>query len=295
MKQITLSGKNYALWESWTEVPAATLTQVLRLLYVEPASGKTYHEILRIALGYKSNEWKRLMRHYFGWERTEQQRESNAEVLADALNHLKWMWTQELTVKPFKSLEVNNQTFWLPDDDFLTMSYGELTDAYIHARAFIEQLVEGEERLNYILATLCRPERLLDKFQRNAQLDNWDGDKREPYNEHTARLRVKLWETVEYADKIMVLMWFLGTLKVFIERYQVWDEEEIGPPLEDEYPGQSWLKNQHLLSEKHIFGGMAATKKANVHEVFTFLEEHKKDLIAKRKAEKRAAEADKAK
>ena len=282
MKQITLSGKTYALWETWTEVPKALLPQVLRLLYVEPASGQTYHQILRIALGYTSNEWKRLMRHYFGWERTEEQRENNAEVLADALQHLKWMWTQELTVKPFLCLEVEGQTFWLPDDDFLTMGYGELTDAYIHARAFIEQLVEGEERLNYLMATLCRPERPT----KEANDENWNGDIREAYNEHSARLRVKLWETADYADKILVLMWFLGTLKDFTERFQVWDEEATGPLPEDEYPGQSWIKNQHLLSEKQIFGGMAATKKANVHEVFTFLEENKKDMIAKRKTER---------
>lgn len=287
MKQVTLSSKSYALWETWTEVPKAILPQVLRLLYVESASGQTYHQLLRLALGYSEKEWKRLMKHYFSPKLEDTQREQNAEVLAEVLNYLKWMWTQELTIKPFLCLEVENQTFWLPDDDFLTMSYGELTDAYIHAQAFIEQLVEGDERLNYLMATLCRPERP----NKEAIDENWNGDVREAYNEHTSRLRVKLWETADYSDKILVLMWFLGALKDFTERFQVWDEEANGPLPEDEYPGQSWIKNQHLLSEKQIFGGMSATKKANVHEVFTFLEEHKKDMIAKRKAEKRNADA----
>lgn len=290
MKQISLNSKSYNLPESWIEVPKELLPDLLTQLYALPESGTTYHTLLRLTLGYSEKMWAKLMKHYFSTKLTEEQREANAEVLAEVLRLISWMWKEELTIKPFESITLQGMTYLLPDENFLTMTYGELSDANIHSRAFVEQLVEGEERLNYLLATICRPERSLDKFLKNAQLENWNGDKREIYNEHIARLRVKVWEAAPYDQKIIVLMYFLGTLKHFLSLFDIWQGDGSGPAPEDEYPGQSWIKNQHLLAEKHIFGGMKDTKSANVHEVFSFLEEHSKDIkqrIAQEKAQQR--------
>lgn len=283
MRQITLSGKTYELWENWPEVPPGLLPEVLSLLYVEPESGATYHSLLRLALGYSSKEWKKLMRNYFDLKHSEEKRENNAIVLSELIQLLNWMWKKELTIKPFEAIILNDVAYLLPDENFLTVTFGELSDAYIHSRAFLEQLVEGDERLNYLLATICRPARVIDPTD-----TSWNGDRREAYNEHIARSRLKLWEEAPYDQKIIVLMYFLGTFKAFLEQYEIWQGEDNGPAREDEYPGQSWIKNQHLLAEKHIFGGMAATKSANVHEVFSFLEENSKDIkerIAREKAQ----------
>lgn len=288
MKQISLNSKSYELPESWIEVPKELLPDLLTQLYALPESGTTYHTLLRLTLGYREKEWAKLMKHYFSTKLTEEQREANAEVLAEVLRLISWMWKEELTIKPFESLTLEGSVVYLlPDENFLTMTYGELSDAYIHSRAFVEQLVEGEERLNLLLATVCRPERQ-GKY---ADDSSWNGDRREPYNEHIARSRVKVWEAAPYDQKIIVLMYFLGTLKHFLSLFDIWQGDGSGPAPEDEYPGQSWIKNQHLLAEKHIFGGMKDTKSANVHEVFSFLEEHSQDMkrrIALEKAQQKS-------
>jgi hypothetical protein len=287
MKQISLNSKSYQLPETWEEIPKAILPDLLTQLYAMPESGTTYLTLLRLTLGYREREWTKLMAHYFAFKLDETQREANAEVLGEVLRRISWMWKQELTTKPFESITLEGSDrrtvdYLLPEENFLTVSYGELSDAYIHSRAFVEQIVEGEERLNYLLATICRPERKGNY----ADDSSWNGDKREPYNEHIARSRVKVWEAAPYDKKIIVLMYFLGTLKNFLSLFDIWQGDGAGPAPEDEYPGQSWIKNQHLLAEKHIFGGMIATKAANVHEVFSFLEEHSKDMKQKIALEK---------
>lgn len=280
MKKIYLNNRAYQLPETWGEVDSEVLPQLLVLLYVHPESGATYHEILRVVLGYSPSEWQKLMKHFFSPTIQDMQREANATVLQEVLQLLKWMWTQELTKKPFEHVLVGGIPYLLPDEEFRTVSFGELSDAYIHSRAFIEQLVEGDERLNYLMATICRPERAGD-YQTDL---SWNGDPREAYNEHIAKVRAKDWEHVPYETRIVVLMYFLGTLKTFLGMFDIWQGD--GPASEEEYPGQSWIKNQHLLAEKHIFGGMAPTKAANVHEVFSFLEENSKDIKRKIEQEK---------
>lgn len=281
MKEIYLNSRKYQLPESWQEVDSDLLPQLLVFLYVHPESGATYHEILRLVLGYSPAEWQKLMRHYFAPTLEELQREINAMVLQEVLQLISWMWTQELTKKPFEYVLVGGIAHLLPDEEFRTVSFGELSDAYIHSRAFIEQLVEGDERLNYLMATICRPEWGGDDYKNDL---GWNGDARQPYNEHIAKARAKDWDNVPYETRIVVLMYFLGTLKTFLGMFDIWQGD--GPASEEEYPGQSWIKNQHLLAEKHIFGGMAPTKAANVHEVFSFLEENSKDIKRKIEQEK---------
>lgn len=269
--------------ETWIEVPKVQLPDLLTQLFALPESGTTYHTLLRLTLGYHEKEWAKLMKHYFSTKLSEEARQDNAEVLAEVLRLISWMWKEELTIKPFESITLEEKQYLLPDENFLAMTYGELSDAYIHSRAFVEQLVEGEERLNYLLATVCRPERKGDYV---ADAGSWNGDRREVYNEHIVRTRLKLWEAAPYDQKIIVLMYFLGTLKNFLSLFDIWQGDGTGPAPEDEYPGQSWIKNQHLLAEKHIFGGMKDTKAANVHEVFSFLEEHSQDMKRKIALEK---------
>lgn len=280
MKKVILSGKEYTLWESWQEIPAKQLPEILRLLYASPANGESYHEILRIILGYRKHDWEKLMRHYFGTHRSEAVRQANAEVLSDLLLTVSWMWKTDLTVRPFESVMVEGIEHILPVDGFEKLAYGELTDAYIHLRAYLDQLIEGEERLHYLMAVLCRP-RLDGDYTSEV---GWNGDHRQPYNKHLIKRRASAWESVDYATKVSILVWFVGSLKDFLSHFEIWDDSPT-PTKEDDYPGQSWIKNQHLLSEKQIFGGMAQTEAANVYDVFQFLEEYTKDQIAKRKAQ----------
>ncbi|GGM81861.1 hypothetical protein GCM10010967_12050 [Dyadobacter beijingensis] len=275
MTEIFLNDKCYKLPENWTEVNPAQLPELLTLLYVYPESGGTYLEILRTILGYPPGLWKKLMCHYFAGHRTEEQHEENAQALQGVLGQISWMWQGELTVCPLpEGFDVDGTRWVLFEEGFRSMSFGELTNAHINAQAFIKQLVEGDERLNMLVATVCRPRR-----SGNYMDDpDWNGDHREQYNEHIARHRADLIKDGYIKEKILVLMYFLGTLKEFFSFYDLFDSDATGPAPTEDYPGQSMVKNQHLLSEKHIFGGMNATKSANIHDVFQFLEEHKKDI-----------------
>lgn len=286
MKEIAINGQAFKLPEAWQEVPTGKLPQILRQMYVLPESGSTYHEIIRLLLGYNPGEWGKLMRQFFGKRVPEQNKKRSAIALAELIRGQSWMWKDDLTVAPLDNFEVDGDAWFVFEEDFKSMSFGEMSDAYIHAQAFIKQLVEGEERLNMLVATICRPEQKGD-YQNDPA---WNGDKREVYNEHIARNRAAVLDGKYEAEKVLVLMYFLGSVKNFFSYFDLFDTDTSKPPVPEDFPGQSMIKNQHLLSEKHIFGGMAATKQANVHEVFQFLEEHNKDTKAQNARNKAASE-----
>ena len=284
MQKVKISGKVFDIPENWTEVPAEKLPELLRYLYVLPESAQTHHNIIRIVLGYTEKEWKKLMRNFFGKHRSDEQTNKSAENLRAILSLVNWMWKGDLTTTPLKHFNVNGQDWLAFEEGFKTMSFGELTDAYIHAQAFIKQLVEGQERLNLLVATVCRPERGGDYKSDPA----WNGDPREDYNEHIAKSRAEQLKDKFDPEKILVMVYFLGTVKDFFSYFELFDNDGSAPPVPEEFPGQSMVKNQHLLSQKQVFGSMTATKAANVHDVFLFLEEHHKDVKAEIAAHKAA-------
>jgi len=163
------------------------------------------------------------------------------------------------------------------------MTYGELTDAYVHFMVFLRQIVPGDEHLNLLVATVCRP---LRQGMYTADT-TWNGDHREPYNEYIAKQRTASVNEVDYAQRMAILLYFAANLKAIMNRYAVFASEAEADTVAEDYPGQSMLKNQHLLAEKHIFGGVLQTKEANAHEVMLFLEENRKDLLARIEREKK--------
>ncbi|MVM35295.1 hypothetical protein GO755_35060 [Spirosoma sp. HMF4905] len=130
----------------------------------------------------------------------------------------------------------------------------------------------------------CRPERTGEYGLE----PSWNGDKRQLYNEFTSREMAKKLAGMELSQKQLVLLYFAGNMQKVLARYELFDGEEGDP---EEYPGQGWLKNQHILAEKGIFGTMQQAKEANLHDVLLFLEENKKDI--KRSADAAANERNK--
>jgi hypothetical protein len=226
-------------------------------------------------LGYDERKWSRLMNQFFGRSRTAEKMDASSQALAELLRMLQWMWKSDLTIAPFESFKVDGQDWFIFSEGLKSMSFGELSDAYIHAQAFIKQLIEGEERLDMLVATLCRPKRAGNYKSDPA----WNGDDRKDYNEHISQIRAKQLTGQYFEQKVLVLVYFLGSVKDFFSYFDLFNTDGK-PPVPEEFPGQSMIKNQHLLSEKGIFGNMNQTKKANVHEVFQFLEEHSKDVKA---------------
>lgn len=286
MIDFTLNGEAKQFPENWQEVKPHLLPVLLKKLFVESESPALYHELLRLNLGYSPRRWKKFCKAHFSDQVAEKKKERNAEILAFLLGRLGWMWTQSLNAQPYESVRIGGKPYLLPDAQLKTMTYGELTDAYIHMRAYIDQLEPGEKRLNLLLATICRPERQGFNYKEDPA---WDGDSREPYNEHIAESRAELWAGVSLEKKIPTLLYFVAILKELIGAYQIYeDDSEQAPDSVEEYPGQGFIKNQHLLAEKAIFGTMQQTRQANAHAVLLFLEEFKKDEDHKEKIRQEA-------
>lgn len=282
MLDITLDGQPYKVPQGWHEVDPNVLPQLLQLVYFAQGTPDALHERIRLTLGIRAKAWKKLMQTHFGPAVGKKKREANAVVLHNVLHLLRWMKTDPIHQQPFRALPEMDfvPELLLPETGFLTMSYGELTDAYIHFLVWLHQLVTGDEHLDLLVATLCRPAR------DNAGLSSptWNGDHREPYNEFTAKGRAKALAAMEPGYKMAVVLFFTGNMRNVLERYEIFGGE--GEP--EQYPGQGWVKNQHLLAEKGIFGNIDQTKAANLHDVLLYLEEHRKDVLAEIEANREA-------
>ena len=279
MLNIEFAGSKYELPERWSEVDTERLPQLLQLTFFTPPTPESFHEIVRLTLGIRQKVWKKLMQTHFGPSVGKKARQANAVVLHTLKHQLRWMQKEAIHKQPFPTLELDFGHSWLlPETDFLTMSFGELTDAYIHFLIWIRQLVQGDEHLDLLVATLCRPGQTGD-YQ---AAPGWNGDHREPYNEFNAKERAKLLAPIQPGTSILgrkmaVLLFFTGNLENVMARYQL-SGSEAGEP--EQYPGQAWVKNSHLLASKGIFGNIDQTKAANLHDVLLFLEENRKDILA---------------
>lgn len=282
MIDLVLAGEAFKLPSNWQEVPQKRLPSILEAVFVKPENGETYHELLRLVLGLSTATWARFCYYYLGSHLPEETRQENAEKLHTVLEAISWMWLDDMTVKPFVSVVSKRSELLLFDEGFETMSYGELSDGYIHLQAFARQLVEGDERLDLLVATVCRPRRTDNDY---AAREDWDGDHRQPYNPHAVKELAKEVKHLDNATKVAIMVYFAGTVKQVFGDYEIMDTGIAGAG-EEEYPGQALLKNQHLLAEKGIFGNINQTRAANVHDVLLFLEEHKKDLAAQLAAQK---------
>jgi hypothetical protein len=290
MIEVEFAGKDYQIPENWTEVPESDRLQLLGLVFAQVESGGVYHEILRIVFGFTTQKWAKLMQQYFSKRSTEERIEQNAAVLQELLHLVKWMWDRESVVRPFEYVMLKGNKELLFEEGFKSMTFGELTDAYIHAHSYIQQLEEGDKRLNMLIATLCRRERQDFSSSIEQTIDGWNGDVRIPYNAYFVGKIYEEYDVLPVATKILVLVYFLSQLKDFLSYYDIYDDD--GRPMAEEYPGQGYIKNQHLLAEKGIFGNMEKTKAANVHEVFLFLEENKADIKEQMRQQKAMEDAD---
>jgi hypothetical protein len=270
MIEIELNGIAKKLPQSWAEAERKLIPKLIEQLFTKPESGETYHEILRLVLGYSDSDWKRMMRRYFSKKNTELQKQKSSEALQELLRLVSWMWKLPLTTQPVVSFFVGKDEYLLPNEDFLTVSWGELKDAYVHCEVFSRQLIKGEKHLNLLVMTLCRPKRKDDYMN-----SEWDGDLREPYNEYISGERANNIESLDFNLKLSVLLYFVGTIKKLLNQYDIFYSEE-GNGAKEDFPGQGFEENTLLLSEKNIFGNYKETIRTNCHNIFLALERNKK-------------------
>lgn len=285
MQQIELNDKIYQLPETWAEIAegkqtSSQLPQLIDLLFMRPDNGETYHELLRMMLGFSKKSWARMMKRFFGKNIEEEEKQQSAEALQQLLGVIDWMWKKPLLKQPFVSLKFKGTEYFLPEENFYTMSWGELKDAYVHCEAFGRQLVPGETHLDLLVATLCRPKRE-DNYLKN---EKWNGDIRETYNEFIAKERAKQLKNLSFAHKLSVLLFFAGTAKDMMNSYDIYPEGD-GETVE-QYLGQGFEENTLVLAEKGIFGNYASTSSTNCHNILIALERNKKLIEAETEAYK---------
>lgn len=278
---VSLDKQSFQVPESWAEINHERLARLLHLLYFTPESPESMHEIIMLALNAKPKKWKELMQKHFSPKLGDKARHANAAVLHELFKLLNWMQTEPIEKQPFPAVTIDKTNLLLPEEHFLTMSFGELTEAYIHFLVYIRQLVAGNEHLDLLVSTLCRPERA----EAEKVATNWNGDAREPYNEYLAKERAKLVKHLPEGVKMAILLFFAGNMKRLLEQYKVFGGDSSSDEPE-EYPAQGLVKNGHLLAEKGVFGTLQETKSTNVHEVLLFLEEHRNDLLAEQERRK---------
>ena len=275
MSRVELDGVGYDLPQTWDDIPASRLPRLLEQVYLVPESGRMYHELIKLSLGISDKVWRKLHKRHFGPRLTDDVRRKNAEVLQQLVGELAWLWEEPMTRPPFSELSLPGQlAMVLPDEGFTTMGFGELTDLYTHLETYTRQ--NESERLDYLVATVLRPRRR-DNYLNQP---DWNGDVREPYNEFLARERVPLVAKLPFPTKLNILLFVAANIKTVMGRYQLFDRTETqGADAGETYPGQAFIKNQHMLAEKGIFGNLRQTQAANCHEVLLFLEEHRADLV----------------
>lgn len=281
MRTIQLDGVSYPFPQNWAEVSPDQLPKLIRLVYLTPENGKMYHELLQALLGIKPKAWKKLHQKHFNPRLSDAVRKKNAIALHDLVFLGRWVWQEPMTERPFEALMVEKEEWLLPETGFITVSYGELADLYVHLQAYITQQEAGEGELDYLVATACRPARPADQLSH----PDWDGDHRERYNEFIVRERVRRLKKVPFEKKLAVLLFVASTIQTVLGKYTLFDAaDKKNAGSAESYTGQGFIKNTHLLAEKGIFGNLKQTQQANAHEVLLFLEEHRADQIERQQA-----------
>ncbi|MGM9508611.1 hypothetical protein ACS5NO_12820 [Larkinella sp. GY13] len=289
MKTFELDGVSYQMPQSWDEIPAPFLPKWIKLIYLTPATGAMYHELLRLALGVSAKRWKKLQQKHFGANLPDWVRRKNAEVLHQLIRWLAWAWEQPVDRQPVEFLKVDRERWLLPEPGLVSTSFGELTDLYIHLQAFIQpvntvEATDAMAALDSLVATACRPHRPLAEMM----LPDWNGDRREAYNEFIARQRSQRVAVLPFDEKLPILLYVTSSIKAVLDKYTLFDPADAGGDSTETYAGQGFIKNGHLLAEKGIFGTLKQTQQANAHEVLLFLEEHRQDALTAYERQKQA-------
>lgn len=296
--KILFAKKAYELPESWAEVGREKIPALVELAYLMPDIGATHLEVVRVVLGIKKRIWNQLLGVHFSDKMTEDVREANASNINYLVRQCSWIWDEPMTEMPFEFFAHQGEKYYLSKSTaelpFGVMSYGELANAYINLQGFVKKLRDDDFYLDNLVATLCRRRQRVDSdytglTERGWMASgegNWNGDLRVSYNEYLCAEMAGKFANLGYDKKLAVLMYFAGNLKRFMDSYKGTFGRGDGDG--EEYIGQGFLKNQHLLAEKGVFGTLAQTKTANCHEVLMYLEEYGADMEKKMEAQRQS-------
>lgn len=131
---------------------------------------------------------------------------------------VKWVFSESLTAKPFDSFTHRGLTYYLGEPEFGNASAIEIAWANECYLSFANPQTPNPQALDELIATIARPERHdLEAFA--ADLANYNGDRREPFNHHLVAERAKQLADLDPDTKLLLLTYFEANNLSFVEEF----------------------------------------------------------------------------
>ncbi|GAB2954840.1 hypothetical protein GCM10027048_20490 [Hymenobacter coalescens] len=250
MKQFRLNERPFSVPQAWPELTEPQLLAVVPHLYADRRSARVRLAVLQLLCPVP----RKLLRLL------------GAEQLRDLLQLVEWVWEQELVATALTSFPHRGRTYLLPLprlEDAVALEYAL---ASMHFAAFAHPQRPQPQRLDDLVAALCRPQR--------ADLDetdpHWDGQRRERFNPKLAEARAKELAGAPMAVKIVVLQQFLSAQRFIHRAYQeLYKRQEQGarrgqPVVSD---GSEVMELIHVLAQEGTYGDYDATCYTSMHTI----------------------------
>ncbi|UOR06748.1 hypothetical protein MUN82_06515 [Hymenobacter aerilatus] len=197
MDTLQLGPKRYQVATSWNQLKRAQLLQIVRVLY-----GPKSHYPLKL----------RLLSVISGAPLDDLLRRPAVQMvqlypLTDFLFDEEQYLTEQLL--PEVRVPVQHVSQWRarwvgPRSSFRNLLFGEFIFADTYFRLYATR--QSAEALDLLVATLYRP-MVPGLGPRHPQ---WQGDRREPFNEHRTEYYVKHLRTIPDAEKLAIYTWYRG-------------------------------------------------------------------------------------
>lgn len=192
------------------------------------------------------------------------------------LKRIEFLWKTNLVEPMIQTFSMEDMVYHFPAHRFTTLCIAEFAFACDY---FDAMLAHGNykaekaqpEMLNYIMATLCRPQKA----------ENTEGDIREKFNELLIEKRAKIFTKVPPQYKAYFLIYFLGCKKALADQFSVLfrkqpKENPIGKyqrPID-----YAWFKIIFDLAEEGTFGKYEEVCHQSIYTILHYLTNKYYDL-----------------
>lgn len=223
-----------------------------------------------------------------------------------------WLWEHPFEGRPFESFEHKGQVYITPREKFAVTSYAEWLTAVVYLfQAYYDTDTPRELSAARLVATLCRPtlchpdgtichpdERIGPPRGGLNLPPDWNGDYRQPFNEHLIEARAEALLDLPVGILAAIIQYFVDELNWLYDSYDVFDdstpETVRGEPIVQEFDWHERLlgmKNlRYVVAEENILGNVNDVMKANINDVFDALERLKtKQNLSSRREDRTAA------
>ncbi|PMD97406.1 hypothetical protein BWI97_07185 [Siphonobacter sp. BAB-5405] len=266
MKRFHIEYSWYELPSCWKEVPAS---QVLPILLAVYSNGRTATGRLKV-LSYINPVPPKTFKKLVAWQ------------INELCRLIDWTFETPIDEQPFESFSHQGVTYYLPGPALQSVTFNEFVTALTYLYQFYYVPEERPENLTNLIATLCRP----GVTGLTPLSVGYQGDLREPFNEHTIKARAKVFLNLEAGIAAAVLQYFVSNFRWLFETYPVFESSGSGSSQDpDAEPHEfAWLDQlltirdlAFQVAETKLLGTVQQVEASNITLVFETLE-HIKEM-----------------